>query len=63
MVVVLIDGFKIKKVIDISGERDEFAVMNELHKIHDMNTYKPMDVCMWIYQERKHSFALVVFIT
>ena len=63
MVVVLIEGFKKKNVIDISGESDEFAVMKELHKIHDMNTYKPMDASMLIYQERKHSIDLVTFIT
>ena len=53
MEVMLIDHFNIEKGISIFGEKAETAVMEELQKIHDMNTYKPMIPSMLIYQEIK----------
>ena len=43
MGVVLVEHFNMKKGMDLFGDRDETAVMKELQKIHDINTYKPMD--------------------
>ena len=43
MGVLMIEHFNIKKGIDIFDNRTETAVMKDLHNIHDMNTYKPMD--------------------
>ena len=38
-----------KKGINIFGDRDDTSVMKKLQKIHDVNTYKPMDASMLIY--------------
>ena len=51
------------KGINIFGNMTETAVMKELQKIHDMNTYKPMDASMLIYQDIKDALASLLFIT
>ena len=43
MGVVLIEHLNMKNGINLFGNRTETAVMKELQKIYDMNTYKPMD--------------------
>ena len=62
MVVVLVDNFNMKKGIDIFGNRAETPVMKELQKIHDMNTYEPMDASMLTYQDRKYDLDSLLFI-
>ena len=62
MGVVLINHFNTKKGINIFGDRSETAVMKELQKIHDMNTYKQMDVYTMTYQERKDALRLLLFV-
>ena len=57
MGVVLINHFNTKKGINIFGDKSETAVMKELQKIHDMNTYKQMDVYNMTYQEKKRRLA------
>ena len=37
--------------------------MRELQKIHDMNTYKPMDTSTLTYQEIKDALDLILLIT
>ena len=39
MGVVMIENFNMKKGINIFGDMSETAVVKELQKIHDMNTY------------------------
>ena len=63
MGVVLINHFNTKKGINIFGNMSETAVMKELQKIHDMNTYKSMDASTLTYQERKYALASFIFIT
>ena len=41
MGVVLIDHFKLKKGINIFGDRANTELIKELQKIHDTNTYEP----------------------
>ena len=63
MGVVIVDHFNTNKGVNIFGDRTEDSVMKELRKIHDMNTYEPMDASMLTYQERKYALALLLFIT
>ena len=46
MGVLLICHFNMKKGINLFGNRAKTAVMKELQKIHDMNTYKLMRTSM-----------------
>ena len=41
---VLLEHFNMKKGINIFGDRSETAVMKYVQKIHDINTYEPIDV-------------------
>ena len=59
----MIDNLNTKKGINIFDYRAETAVMEELQKIHDMNTYEPMDASNLTYQERKYALASFIFIT
>ena len=63
MVVVLIDHFNVKKGIDIFGDRSDTALMKDLQKIRDMNTYEPMDASTLTYQERKDTLDSLLFVT
>ena len=63
MGVVLIEHLNMKNGINLFGNRTETAVMKELQKIYDMNTYKPMDASTLTYQERKDALDLLLFIT
>ena len=62
MGIVLIENFNMKKGVDIFGDRSKTAVMKELQKIHDMNTYKPMDMYTLTFQERKDALDSLIFI-
>ena len=59
----MIDHFNMKKGIDIFGDRAQTAVMKELQKIRDMNTYKQMDASTVIYQDIKDALDSLVIIT
>ena len=58
---VLVEKYNTKKVLELFGERGEKAVTKELQKIHDMNTYDPMDSFKMSYQERKNAMASMLF--
>ena len=49
MGVVLIEKFNMNRGIGIFGYRSKTTLMKELQKIHDMNTYEPMDASMLTY--------------
>ena len=49
--------------MELFGERYEKAVTKEIQKIHDMNTYKPVDAFKMSYQERKDALVSILFIT
>ena len=61
--VVLVEQYNMKKGLELFGDRGEKEVTKELQKIHDMNTYKPMDASMLSYQDRKDALDSVLFIT
>ena len=63
MVVVLVEHYNMKKGLELFGEIGDKVVTEELHKIHDMNTYDPMDASKLSYQERKYALASMLFIT
>ena len=49
MGIVLVENFNMKKGIDIFGDMSETAVMKYLQKIHDINTYEPIDAYKLTY--------------
>ena len=55
----MIDHFNTNKGIDGA----DTAEIKELQKIHDMNTYEPMDTSSLAYQERKYALASLLFVT
>ena len=52
-----------KKGINIFGSRAETEVTKELQKIHDMNTYTPINESTLTYQKIKYSLDFILFIT
>ena len=58
----MIENLNMKRVINIFFDRSGTEVMKELQKIHDMNTYKPMDASTLIYQYIKDALASLLFI-
>ena len=63
MGVVLIEYLNTKNGINVFGRRAETAVMKELQKINDTNTYEPMYAYTMTHQERKYALYLLLFIT
>ena len=63
MGVVLVEHLNMKKVLELFGGRGEKAITKELQKIHDMNTYEPMDVSKLSYLEIKYFLYSMLFIT
>ena len=63
MGVVLVEYYNMKKVLELFDEHGDKAVTKELHKIHDMNTYNPMDASKISYQYIKDDMASMLFIT
>ena len=63
MGVVLVEHFNINNGIDLFGNRSETVVMKELQKIHNINTYGPMDASTLTYQEIKYALYSLLFIT
>ena len=57
----MIDHLNKKKGINIFGNRADNAVMKDLHKIHDMKNYEPMDAPTVTYLERKIALVLLIF--
>ena len=60
---MLVEQFNMKKGINIFGSRAETEVTKELQKIHDMNTYTPINESTLTYQKIKYSLDFILFIT
>ena len=61
--VIFAQHFRLKKGLELFGEKADVAVQKELSQIHQMDTYEPVHKSDLTFEDRKKALASLMFIT
>ncbi len=60
---IMAHQYSMKKGIELFGERAEKALLKELKRIHDMDTYTPMDHSKLTREQKRKALSTMFFLT